>query len=131
MNPLDAIRTALEALCLRAAVSPDDGGPVAASAVRALLARDRHPITVVNLSDPVGCGFVSWLSAATGIPLATADGTDPGEPSILATTSKVLYQGRRATDGTRERVCVPLPRCVAAALGAKVNRGGRKKREAA
>ena len=116
MTHVEQIRAALATLCFRARVSPDDGSRASADAIRALLARDRHPVTLENRTDPAGCGLVSWLSAATGIPAATSDACDPHEPSLLVGERRVIYQGWRKADGTRDRVCIDLPRAVAAAL---------------
>jgi hypothetical protein len=126
VNPLDAIRTALEALCLRAGVSADDGGPVAAAAVRHALAELGHPVTVANQHDPLACGIANYLKERTGV----AGLPYLGEAFLLVTTGYVVLMGERSA-GRRATSLIPLPAPVAAALGAKVSRGGRKKREAA
>jgi hypothetical protein len=122
MNPLDAIKTALEALCLRAGVSADDGGSLAAATVRRFLCAYAPD---ADRSCPLSCAVARFLKAQTkidGVPYL-------GEAYLLVGSRRVVLVGERV-GGRPTTALVPLPAPVAAALGAKRNPGGRKRRAA-
>lgn len=112
MTPESLITDALDTLCWRARVSPDDGSLAAGDAVCSVLLRDGVRAAPGSHCSPNECPMALWLQSATG--LENPDRL-PHLPLLLLGAERVILM-RPVAGGRRGVVFVPLPAAVVTAV---------------